>query len=451
MGVSELVYEPNRAIRQMKHCEWEGLAQSHQNFFSDGRSQDHKISSRGFASKSSKFSLAERSTNMFEDKWTPATYHVKPHVTQHVRMQTDGANDAGSKTSSTAGKSNFTDACTSSNFVSSQLGMHWKEERNDCPAHQAGCDQTYFANAVDTTRRDACHDASRSKLEDKQARSATVSCAILAHEATSTVPAATSGCLPAATATQGSPHALEADKAAPQADLDACLSREMCHASRQGTCVNPGSPPDGRSGLSAADTAYACGDSAKATSPPEEHCWVDGRELNANTLAPYEQSSPESAGELDRGRGQHAVKNMHEEMMKHKFEKRIVVGLRGQFQIVRKLGAGGFATVYKAWNSVTQKYIAIKVFTPHQNSTAHCITEANYLRKFGNESHHVIHLVECPPVAPSRSPSVTTSIDFLTARMCAYGRSGVLFDDVVSCAIVHVFLMCPSSIARPFL
>jgi hypothetical protein len=172
-----------------------------------------------------------------------------------------------------------------------------------------------------------------------------------------------------------------------------------CSVQKPGDCLIPESP-DGRSCLSAAETAYTCGDSAKAVSPADEHCWAE----RGDSLVPQDSAVAESSEDLKL-----EVSNIHEEMLKHPHEARIVQGVRGQFQIVRKLGTGGFATVYKAWNASESKFVALKVFSPCQDSLTQCMTEANYLRRYGDAHSNVIHLVNCPPAAPSNHAQLPAS------------------------------------------
>ena len=149
--------------------------------------------------------------------------------------------------------------------------------------------------------------------------------------------------------------------------------------------ASPVSHAHSHSYLSAADTARGDHDSHKAqASSPEEACdWAPRRLSFEGAVA---------------CRGP-PVSDMHEELMKTPRLARLVEGMRGQFRILRKLGQGGFANVYEAWDTESQRYVALKVFNPCQDHLS-CRTEAVHLRTYGGEQHNIIFTVECPPTAP---------------------------------------------------
>lgn len=141
--------------------------------------------------------------------------------------------------------------------------------------------------------------------------------------------------------------------------------------------------------LSAADTARGDHESNKVTSP-EEHCedWVRPQ---VRLVDKFDQAFAAVRGP--------PTTDMHEELIKTPRLARLASGMRDQFRIIRKLGQGGFANVYEAWDKVSQRYVALKVFNPCQDHLS-CRTEAMHLRTYGGEKHNIIFMVDCPPIAP---------------------------------------------------
>ncbi|MEW6232991.1 MAG: serine/threonine-protein kinase, partial [Chloroflexota bacterium] len=77
----------------------------------------------------------------------------------------------------------------------------------------------------------------------------------------------------------------------------------------------------------------------------------------------------------------------------------------GQYRILEKIGKGGMATVYKAYQAALDRYVAIKVLP------AILVQEEGFLARFTQEARAIARL---------RHPNILTVFDFGEAQGLAY-------------------------------
>lgn len=106
----------------------------------------------------------------------------------------------------------------------------------------------------------------------------------------------------------------------------------------------------------------------------------------------------------------------------------------GQFRIVAPLGEGGMASVYKAYQSNMDRYVAIKILPRHY------VSDPNFIHRFAREAK-VIAGLEHPNILPVYDFGAEEGYTYLVMRLVEAGTlSGLLQGQPMDLAEVEALI-----------